>query len=225
MMMTMLGDLRLFARSARRNVAFNSVIVLTLGLGIGAIATIFSVVYGLIIAPFPFPEPNRIVGVGAAYPRLGTALGFMENLSPAEFEDIRDNSRTLEEVVAWDMGNRQIDTESAPENVFSAFWWGDALTTLGMDAHLGRGFSDDEIRTGENVVMLSYTSWLARFGADSSMVGQPISVNGDPYTLIGIFPEGVDIYGTDLWMTMPVGPEVFPRSRRQFQVMARIAPG
>jgi hypothetical protein len=109
-----------------------------------------------VLDPFPFPEADRIVGIGTAYPRLGSGLGFFENLSPAEYEDIRDNASTLEDVVAWDMGNRQIDTEGPPENVFTAFWWGDVLTTLGMDAHLGRGFSPDEVRTGAPVAMLGY---------------------------------------------------------------------
>jgi putative ABC transport system permease protein len=222
-MRTLLGDLGLALRGFRRDGAFHGVIVLTLGLGIGAIATIFSVVHGLVLDPFPFPEPDRIVGVGTAYPRLGSELGFFENLSPAEYLDIRDNATTLEDVVAWDMGNRQLDTEGPPQNVFSAFWWGDVLTTLQMDAHLGRGFSPDEIRSGANVVMLAHDVWVARFGADSTMVGEAVSVNGNPYTLVGIFPEGVDIYGTDLWMTMPVGPEQYARNRRQFQVMGRVA--
>lgn len=224
-MASWMTDARLALRSVRRSLAFHAVIVLTLGLGIGAIATTFSVVYGLVLDPFPFPEPDRIVGVGTAYPRLGSELGFFESLSPAEYVDIRDNVTTLDDVVAWDMGNRQIDTEGPPENVFSAFWWGDVLTTLRMDAWLGRGFTEDEIREGDAVVMLSHDMWMDRFGGDSTMIGDAVSVNGAPYTLVGIFPSGVDIYGTDLWMPMSVTPEAYPRNRRQFQVMGRIAPG
>ena len=123
-MWTFLHDLRLTLRGARQNLAFSAVIVGTLALGIGANTTIFSVVHGLVLAPFPFPEPDRIVGVGTSYPRLGAGLGFFENLSPLEYLDIRDNATTLEEVIAWDMGNRQIDAEGPPENVFTAFWWG-----------------------------------------------------------------------------------------------------
>ena len=224
-MSTLLQDLRMAVRSARSDLPFTSVVVLVLGLGIGATTTIFSVVHGLILDPFPFPEPDRIVGVGTAYPRLGAELGFWENLSTHEYLDVRDNATTLEDVVAWDMGNRQIDTEGSPENVFSAFWWGDPLTTVGMDAHLGRGFTADELRTGANVVMIGEDAWITRFGADSSMVGGTLSVNGSPHTLVGIFPSGVDIYGTDLWMIMPVAPEEIPRNRRQFQILARIREG
>ena len=224
-MATMLRDLRQALRGFGRNAAFSAAIVLTLGLGIGAITTTFSVVHGLVLDPFPFPEPDRIVGVGTAHPRLGTELGFFENLSPAEFEDIRDNSALLEDVVAWDMGNRQIDSEVPPENVFTAFWWGDVLGTLQMEPHLGRGFSADEIATGASVAMLGYDVWMSRFGADSSMVGGTIGINGFPHTLVGVFPRGVDIYGTDLWTPMSVGPERYDRNRRQFQVMGRIREG
>lgn len=224
-MQSFLQDLRLALRGARRNLAVSAVIVLTLGLGIGANSTIFSAVYGLVINPFPFPEPDRIVGVATAYPRIGDELSFWENLSPLEYVDIREQSRTLEDVVAWDMGNRQIAGEGPPQNVFTGFWWGDALRTLGMEAHLGRGFTDQEVRRGDAVAVLSYSIWRDRFGADSSMVGSSISVNGNPHTVVGILPEGVDIYGMDLWTLMGASPEQWPRNRRQFQVIARIREG
>jgi putative ABC transport system permease protein len=225
MMKTLLHDVRLALKAARTNLAFSAVVVLTLGLGIGANSTIFSAVYGLVINPFPFPEPDRIVGVGTAYPKLNVDLGFVENLSPLEYVDIRDQSRTLEHVVAWDMGNRQIAGDGPPQNVFTGFWWGDALRTLGMDAHLGRGFSDQEIERGDAVALLSYRTWRDRFGADSSMVGQILVVNGNPHTLIGIIPQGVNIYGMDLWTVLGAKPDMWPRNRRQFQIMAHIRDG
>lgn len=225
MMSGLLQNLRFALRSALRNPALSATVVTTLALGIGANTTIFGVVYGLVLAPFPFPEPGRIVGVGTAYPKLGSELSFWENLSPAEFTDVRDNSRTLEDVVGWDMGNRQIAGEGAPTNVFSAFWWGDALRTLGMRAHLGRGFSDREIAERAPVALLGYTLWRDRFGADPSMVGRAVMVNDVPHTVVGVLPEGVDIYGTDLWTLMPAPPEAIPRNRRQFQILARIREG
>ncbi|MEJ2204328.1 MAG: ADOP family duplicated permease [Gemmatimonadota bacterium] len=218
-------NVRYAARAARHDIAFTSVVILTLGLGIGANSTIFSAVYGLVLHPFPFPEPDRIVGVGTAFPQLGQSLRFIEHMSPAEWEDIRDQSRTLEDVVAWDMGNRQIDTEGPPQNVFTGFWWGDALRTLGMDAHLGRGFTDEEVERGDAVALLSYRAWRDRFGADSTMVGSSLLINGNPHTLVGILPEGVLLYGMDLWTVLPARPSMWPRNRRQFQVLARIRDG
>ena len=107
-MRSLLNHLRLALRAARKNAAFTTVIVGTLALGIGANTTVFSAVYGLVLNPFPFPEPDRIVGVGTGFPKLGGDLEFWEHMAPAEYVDIRDNTETLEDVVAWDMGNRQI---------------------------------------------------------------------------------------------------------------------
>lgn len=224
-MRSLLNHLRLALRAARKNAAFTTVIVGTLALGIGANTTVFSAVYGLVLNPFPFPEPDRIVGVGTGFPKLGGDLEFWEHMAPAEYVDIRDNTETLEDVVAWDMGNRQIAGDGPPQNVFTGFWWGDALRTVGMPAHLGRGFSDDEVERGDPVALLSYRIWRDRFGADSSLVGSRLLINGQPHTLIGILPEGLVIYGMDLWTIMPVKPEVFPRNRRQFQLLARIRDG
>jgi predicted permease len=223
-MESLLQDLRYGVRSLGRNWGFTALVVLTLALGIGANSVVFSAVNGAVLNPFPFPEPDRIVGVGTAYPRVSEDLGFFENLSPAEFEDVRSQSRLLEDVVAWDMGFRQIDTDGPPASTFSAFWWGDALGTLEMDAHLGRGFTDQEVEQNAAVAMLSHRFWQTHFGGDSTLVGNAISVNGVPHTLVGIIPEGVLIYGTDLWTVMPFAPSAWPRNRRQVQILARTAP-
>ncbi|MDP6582420.1 MAG: ABC transporter permease, partial [Vicinamibacterales bacterium] len=211
-------------RAVRRTPVFTALIVATLAVGIGATTLVFSIADGLVLNPFPYPEPNRLVGVGAAYPKLNAELDFWEVLSPPEYLDIANQSGTLTGVVAWDMGNRQID-ELGTENVFSAFWWGDVLPTLGMVPAAGRGFRPDELTRGEQVAIISHRLWQDRFAADPEMIGQPIHISGDPYTLVGVMPPATLIYGTDLWIPMPVGPERFPRERRQFQVIARLAPG
>lgn len=224
-MRNLLRNIRFALRTTGKNPAFSLMVIATLALGIGANTTIFSVVYGLVLNPFPFPEPDRIVGVGTAYPKLGGELSFWENLSPREYLDVRDNSRTLENVVAWDMGNRQIAGDGPPQNVFTGFWWGNALRTLGMQPYLGRAFSDDEIAQRAPVAMLSYRIWRDRFGADSTLVGKTLMVNDAPHTLVGILPEGVDLYGMDLWTLMAAAPEQYARNRRQMQLLARIRDG
>ena len=157
-------------------------------------------------------------------PRLGRELNFFENLSTHEYLDIVSLSRTLDGVVAWDMGNRQID-ELGTENVFSAFWWGDAFPTLQMTPVLGRGFLREETTNGERVAVISHRLWQDGFGSDPDVVGSTIHINSDPFTLVGVMPPGALIYGTDLWYPMGVAPERLPRGRRQFQIMARLAPG
>jgi len=210
-------------RTLLRAPAFSLVVILTLSVGIGANTVVFSVVDGTILNPFPYPEADRLVGVGTVFPRLNQGLGFLEVLSPAEYQDIVLQSRTLDRIVAWDMGNRQIAGSASPTNVFTAFWWGDAFSTLSVRPAVGRGFLPEETEGGDAVAVISHRLWESRFGADPAVVGTAILVNGDPYTLVGVMPPRTLIYGTDLWIPMPVGPEVYPRNRRQFQLLARLA--
>ncbi|MGH7720117.1 MAG: ADOP family duplicated permease [Gemmatimonadaceae bacterium] len=224
-MQTLWHDLRYAARALRKNAVFASLAIVTLALGIGATTIIYSVVDGIVLNPFPFPEAGRLVGIGPAFPKLDRELTYFESLSPAEYRDIATQSKTLERVVAWDMGNRTLAGEDAPERLFSAFWWGNAFPTLGVAPAVGRGFLQEELDRGERVAVISHRVWLRRFAGDSSVVGKRISVNGDPYTVIGVMPRRTLIYGTDLWIPMGVDPSVFPRGRRQFQVLARLAPG
>jgi predicted permease len=225
LMTSFVQDVRVALRAVRTSPSFAAVVVLTLGLGIGATTVVVSAVDGLVLRPFPFPDPDRLVGVGTAYPKLERELTYWENLSPAEYVDIRENSRMLREVVAWDMGNRQVTIGDRTENLFSGFWWGDAFPTLGVRPAAGRGFLAAEIERGDRVAILSHRVWRDRFGGDASLIGGRVLINGEPYTLVGIMPPRTLIYGTELWIPMPVGPEVYPRQRRQFQVLARLAPG
>ena len=222
---TFLQDLRFTFRGLRKSPAFTSLVVLTLALGIGANTVIYSLVDGLILNPYPFPDADRLIAVGTEYPRLGTGLTFIEHISPPEYTDVRDQARTLEDVVAWDMGNRQVSFGDVTENLFTGFWWGDAFETIGMPAFLGRGLTMEETLRGDRVAVLSHRVWETRFGADPGMVGGTIIMNGNPYTLVGVMPPRTILYGLDLWIPMSVGPEAIPRQRRQWQVMARIRDG
>jgi len=226
LMETLLHDLRFTARALTRNAAFSSVIVLTLALGIGANTVVYSVVDGLVLNPFPFPDADRLIAVGTQYPKLGaTELNFVEHMAPAEFMDIRDQSSTLEHVVAWDMGNRQVSMGEVTENVFTGFWWGDAFDALEMPPTLGRGITLEESIRGDAVAVLSHRLWTTAFAQDPSLVGGTVMMNGDPYTVVGIMPPRAILYGMDLWIPMGVAPDVFPRNRRQFQILARIRDG
>jgi len=224
-MQSLVQDIRFGLRAMRRNLGIAGVIVLTLALGIGANTILYSVVDGLILNPFPFPDGDRLVTVGTEYPKLGSDLTFIEHMSPAEYVDVRDGAQTLERVVAWDMGNRQVSHGELSDNLFSGFWWGNAFETLGTTPFLGRGMTLEESIAGDRVAVLSHRVWLNRLGADPDIVGKTIGINGNPYTVIGIMRPGTELYGMDLWMPMGVSPEVFPRARRQFQILGRIADG
>jgi putative ABC transport system permease protein len=222
---SLLNHLRYAGRVLRRAPGFTVVAILTLALGIGANTVVYSIVDGTVLNPFPYPDASTLVGVGPAFPRLGQELGYFESLAPAEYQDVLEQSRTLENIVAWDMGNRQISTSEGSTNVFTCFWWGNALETLGMVPAAGRGFLPEETDRGDRVAVISHRLWENLFARDPSAIGSAVAINGDPYTLVGVLPPRTSVYGSDLWIPMPVGPDAYPRNRRQFQLIARIAPG
>jgi putative ABC transport system permease protein len=218
-------DVRFAIRALLARPAFTVTVIVTLALGIGANAVIFSAVDAVVLNPFDFEEPDRIVGVGTIYPRLNVELGFFERLSAPEFADIERGVPAFEEIAAFDMGNRQIIGGDVPQNLFTGFWWNDVLPVLGTRPVLGRGFSREDITGGERVALISHRVWRTRFAADESVVGMTIRIDDEPYTLIGVFPPEAFIYGTDLWMPMWADPDVLPRNRRQFNIVARLAEG
>ncbi len=224
-MMSFLSDVRFGVRGIRRNPGVSAMIMVTLALGIGANTTLYSVVDGLILNPFPFPDGDRLVTVGTEYPKLGSDLTFIEHMSPAEYVDIRDNSESLEHVVAWDMGNRQVSFGDVSDNVFTGFWFGDGFAALGMAPFLGRGMTMAETIGTDRVAVLSHRLWQTRFGADPGIIGQAVDVNGNPHTVVGIMRPRAELYGMDLWIPMGVSVDVFPRQARQFQILARVRDG
>ena len=218
-------DLRFAMRTVRHNVGFALLSIGTLGLGIGAATIVYSTVNGLVLNPFPFPDPGSLVGIGPEFPRLNQPLSFFEVLSPAEFVDITEQSRTLTDVVAWDLGNRTIGGVEEPERVFTAFWWGNAFATLRVAPELGRGFLKDELDAGAPVAVISHRLWTRRFAGDSSVVGTTMIMNDQPYTIVGVMPPRTLVYGTDLWIPMGGDPAEGPRNARQLEILARVAPG
>ena len=153
-------------RGLRKSWGFTLVVVFTLSLGIGANTLVYSIVDGVVLSPFPFPEADRLVGIGSEWPRLNRELGFWEALSPQEFLDVRDQSQTMEHIVMWDMGYRQISLGTETETLLSAFWFSDAFPTLGMPPLHGRGFRPEELTRGDHVVVVSHRYWQTRLGSD-----------------------------------------------------------
>jgi putative ABC transport system permease protein len=224
-MQTFLHDLRSTGRGIRNNWIFSLVVILTLSLGIGANTLIYSIVDGVVLNPFPFPEPDRLVGIGSEWPRLGRELGFLETLSPQEYRDVKEQSQTLEHIVMWDMEYRSLSAGGdRPEVVLSAFWFDDAFPTLAMNPVLGRGFSREELERGDPVAIVSQRYWRTSLGGDPDALGKTLYVEGDPVTLIGIIPAKASLFASDLWTPIGASPKRFSRGRRQMQILARIKP-
>lgn len=210
--------------SLRARPGLTATVTLSLAIGLGANAMLFAVVDGAILRPFPFPEPDRLVGVGAGFPRINRPLGFFEALSGPEYVDIRTVS-SLVNVAAFDLGNEPVLIGDTPERVFTAFVWDDPLKTLHLAPSLGRSFTVEELRTAEPVAVVSRAFWQTQLGGDADAVGRTIHVAGRPHIVIGVMPERTRLWYSDLWLPMSEAASSIARNRRQFNVLARLAPG
>jgi putative ABC transport system permease protein len=219
-------DMQFALRTLRRAPGFAAVVVISLALGIGANTLVYSALDGLVLHPFAFPDADRLVAVGVTYPKISGERSFIETLSPPEYVDIRNGTPSLERVSAYDLGNRSISGGDHPERVFTAFVWGDPLSTIGLPPFLGRSFRAEETATpGTALAVLSHRIWQARFASDSGIVGRSIRVNGRPVTVIGVLPPDALLLGTDLWLPMAVNPMDVPRRARQYAILARLRDG
>ena len=223
---TLAQDLRYAWRTVRKSPGFAVVVVASLALGIGANSLIYSVVDGIVLRPFGYPDADRLVAIGVTYPALNGERRFIEIVSPPEYNDIRASAKSLDKLFAFDLGNRNISGGDQPERVFTGFIWGDPMASIGVRPLLGRGFRPEETTArGAPIGILSHRIWQSRFGGDSAVIGRSIRVNGEPTEIIGVMPPGFLLLGTDLWLPMGVDPSAIPRQARQWTVIGRLRDG
>src|SRR5215208_3855564 len=186
-MESFLRDIRYSLRLLRRAPAFTTAVAITLALGIGANAAIFSVVNGVLLKPLPYAEPDRLVMVWGKHTTIGREVA-----SLPDFLDWRGSATAFEQVagsgnIALNLGSDTGEPERVRGNRVTANW----LQTFGVRPLLGRGFTkDDEVWGSHRVVLLSHGLWQRRFGGKAEIVGQAITMNGLPYTVVGVAPAG-----------------------------------
>ena len=179
-------DVRHGVRLWVRQPAMSALAVLTLSLGIGANAVLYSRLYAALVQPLPFPQSNRLVAIVDGFRSTGAF-----NTSPTvpELLDIRSWTRTLDGVSFFDTRDFQINGGTEPARVFAARVEASLLSVIGVQPALGRLFAAGEDRAGsDRVAILTDGLWRANFGGDPAVVGRPIIVNGAPMTIIGILP-------------------------------------
>jgi predicted permease len=216
--MTLAGDVRYAIRGLVRRPAFTIVAVLTLALGIGANAAIFSAVRGILLRPLPFRAPERLVAFNAE-----------QFVSNAEVLFLRDNARTLSAVAAispgWGMAltgtgeATQLTTARVSTNL---------LDLLGVRPMLGRTFVDGESTPGrETVAILGHALWVGRFGGDPSVIGRRIVLDGTPYSVIGVLPPAFEVLGkpADLWTPLVIDPTAWFHKGAVSWLVARLRDG
>ena len=223
---TLAQDIRYAWRTILKSPGFALVVVVSLALGIGANTLIYSVVDGIVLRPFAYPDAGRLVSFGVTYPATDGERRFIEAISPPEYNDILANVTSVERVFAFDLGNRNISGGDQPERVFTGFIWGDPMGSIGVRPALGRSFRPDETTTrGEPIAIISHRIWQSRFGGDSSIVGRTIHVNGQATEVIGVMPPGFLLIGTDLWLPMATDPTAIPRDARNWTLIGRLRDG
>jgi predicted permease len=235
--MTMLDelwlDLRYAVRSLRKSTGFTAAALITLALGIGANTAIFSVVRGVLLEPLPFRDADRIVRVWHAHPANAIERAAV---SEPDFLDWRRQSTTAESMGGYffldGLSGMDMTGHGDPTRIQTALVTDGFFETLGTPAQLGRFLRREEnIAGNDRVVVVSHGFWTRMFGADPSLVGKAINLNGTPFQVVGVMPEGFTYPADrtiDAWLPLSFfGPDDIGRARNaQFMgVIARMKPG
>jgi predicted permease len=215
-------DVRYAVRSLRRNPVFTFVAVLTLALGIGANTAIFSVVRSVMLKPLDYAAPERLVAV--LHPGAGP-------VSPADFLDWRNQSRSFAGMAAAEYWGGTLTGDTRAESIVGIRYGDGMFDVLGVRPVLGRGFQAGDFVSGrDRVLVLGYGIWQRRFGGDAEIMGRTVMLSGEPYTVIGVMPEGFQF--APFWATraefaapLDLAQRSTARSGNSLRVFARLKPG
>ncbi len=217
-------DLRFAWRSLWKNPALTAIAVAALALGIGANTAIFSVVYGVLLRPLPFPEPDRVIRLidtnpSANLPRFSTA--------PPDFADWRAENQVFSQLAAVTRDNLNLTGDGEPERLQGARVSGDFFAVLGTKPLLGRPLLPaEDIPGGPKVAVLSYKLWQRRFGGDKGIVNRRLILNGESTLVAGVMPAAFDVPGrTEIWVPLQLVIDESQRGGHYLSVFGRLKPG
>ena len=182
------GDIRYGLRALRRNPGFAVVAVLSLALGIGATTAMFSLIYAVLLHPFPYAGADRIMNpvfINQQYPDEYQYF----TLSKAQMEDLR-RAAPVESVLGFSGSHLEITSGGLPEDIYGAYLTENAGTFLDVRPLLGRNIEPSDAENGgHSVVVLNYRFWQRHFGADPHIIGRTLEVDHSPCTIIGVMPR------------------------------------
>lgn len=226
-MQTFLQDVRYGWRILQRNRGFTIVAALTLAIGIGANAAIFSAVHAFVLQPLPYPDPSRIVMLWNTAPDRGINRG---TASAAEFLDWREMNHSFDSLAAWRPSFATVTGNGDPEQVWMMHVSQSFFNLLGMKPMLGRDFLPEEGQVGhDKVAILSYPFWRRKLQADPKIVGKTIVLDYESYQVIGVLPPKFSLFGThvdlDVWVPLAFTRAQLDRSHYDLVVCGRLKPG
>ena len=205
-METLIQDLRYGGRMLAKKPLFSLIAIATIALGISANTVIFTVVNSVLLRPLPYPESERLMEVGRAFP----GSNFGSNVSEPKFLFLRDYNQSFEALTATaNMGsNTYLSEDTGTEYIRGWSVSSDFFRVLGVFPARGRGFTKEEDSPGgERVVILADGFWRRRFESEVGILGKTISLNDKPHTVVGIMPPGFEYFGTqDVFVPIGVNP-------------------
>lgn len=238
---TIAQDLRHSLRFLGRNPGFSLLVALTLGLGIGANAAIFSLLDQVLVRSLAVKNPHELVLLSAPGPNKGSTWNMSDvthSISHPMFEDLRDRNEVFSGVLARCPWSLYLGYGGQPEAVDGSLVSGTYFQVLGIGAALGRVLSPDDDRTpgAHPVIVLSHGAWQRRFGADPGIVGRSVTVNGHPMTIVGVAAEGfrgIELgRSAEIFVPLMMKAQITPlwnglgeRRVMWLQAMARLRPG
>jgi predicted permease len=221
-------DMRYGMRMLLRNPAFTAIAVLALALGIGANSAIFSVVNTLLLRPLPYKNPGQLVVIW----ENATHLGFPKNTpSPANFLDWQKQATLFEGMGAFAERSFNLTGVGEPERLDGRRVSANLFDLLGVKPILGRNFVPEDDKPGTKVALLNETLWKRRFGGDPGVIGRSLSLNGEPYTVVGVLPSSVRLPAFGNWRDQVWVPLAFPaeeaaaRGNHFLEIIGRMKPG
>jgi putative ABC transport system permease protein len=239
-MESILQDIRYGVRSLIKTPGFTAVAIVVLALAIGANTAIFTVVNAVLLRPLPYRNSDRLVMLWETNPRFQIGVDTLP-VSPGDFMDWREQNSVFEYVSALGAGHLNLSGSGEPERISGASVSPNFFRLMGIEPKLGRAFQDDEEKPGANkVVVISYALWQRRFGGAEDIVGKPMTLDGESYTVVGVAPEGFQFprahelpyfvgvsSATELWRPITLTDEFISKKRanHQLSVIAKLKPG
>ncbi len=224
-----LRDLRYGTRVLRQNPGFTAVAILTMALGIGANTAIFSVVYAALLRPLPYYQPDRIATIGETRSQAHLDDSVIADSSYPDYIDWTNQTKTFDSLGAY-QGNQYTYTGSgSPEILQGGMVTASWFATLGVKMAMGRDFlPGEDVPNGPKVAIVSYDFWKQRLGANPSIVGQSLRLDGQSYTLAGVLPRNFEftpLNSPPVWVTINPINGLERRSLRWLNVIGRLKTG
>ena len=216
-------DLHHALRGMNRARGFTFVVCATLAVALAANTVVFSVVRGVLLAPLPLGDPERLVAV------VNTGVRTGDYVSPLDLLDLRERVRSLEALGGYAMRSVNMSSERDPQRLSAADVTANWFNLLGLPLEVGRGFTAEEEQPGgPRAVVLSYAVWRSRFNGDRGVAGRTIRLDDVPYVVVGVAPRRLTFPAVpDLWRPIVLTPDLLApgaRGARLLQAVGRVRP-